>query len=228
VPKSRARNAHPHLPPDCPLSDVLDDFALTLRGEGKAAWTIETYRNAAEWVAALLPDPGQIIGWDQVSRQQVKEHMAWLNATYSPAYCSNQHRALLAFAKYLEAEQDTPAFMRGVRAPHVPGKLVPVIPESDMSKLLAACRGKRFTNVRDTAIVRFFASTGCRRMEVAGLKVAQVDLDACAAFVQGKACKQRIVRFDEQAARDIAAYLRRRRAHRDAGLEWLWIGQAVS
>lgn len=52
--------------------------------------------------------------------------MAWLLGRYSPAYASNQYRALQQFLKWLAAEDELPDPMAGLAPPRVAAKLVPV------------------------------------------------------------------------------------------------------
>lgn len=76
---------------------------LHLAAEGKAAKTIRLYTEAVTWFAAtrLADKPG----WEQVSRRDIQEWMAWLLGRYSEAYASNQYRALRQFFKWLAALQ---------------------------------------------------------------------------------------------------------------------------
>jgi integrase/recombinase XerD len=52
--------------------------------------------------------------------------MAWLLDSYSPAYASNQYRALQQFFKWLAAEDQLPDPTAGLQPPRVTAKLVPV------------------------------------------------------------------------------------------------------
>ena len=54
----------------------IGSFGLYLAAEGKAAKTIRTYTEAVQWFAAahLLGETGHC-GWEQVSRQDIREWM---------------------------------------------------------------------------------------------------------------------------------------------------------
>jgi integrase len=67
--------------------------------------------------------------------------------------------------------------MARVKPPIVPEQPVPIVPEDGLRRLLAACAGKTFEARRDTAIILFLVDTGARRAELAGLRVADLDLD---------------------------------------------------
>lgn len=203
------------------MDAMIRDFSLYLAAEGKKPHTITIYTKAAIW---LQREQG-ITDWTSVSKSAIRNHMSMLNARYSPAYASNQFRALSQFFKYLENEEDIRNPMRGMKGPTVPEKLVPVIDKSYYAKLIGSISGKRFNDYRDRAILEFFRSTGARRAEVAGLRVNDIDLDQLAAVVTGKGSKMRIVRFDAQTGLALSRYLRMRKKHKYSYCESLWIGK---
>jgi site-specific recombinase XerD len=100
---------------------------LHLAAEGKAAKTIRTYTASVQWFAGEhLLKQGAGGGWEQVTRQDVRQWMIWLLDRYSSAYASNQYRALQQFFRWLAGEEEIPDPMAGLRPPRVPGKPVPV------------------------------------------------------------------------------------------------------
>jgi integrase/recombinase XerC len=113
--------------------------------------------------------------------------------------------------------------MDRVRQPKTPTKLVPVMREADTSKVLEACRGKGFANLRDEALIRLYANTGARLSEVGNLLVADVDMQTESVHFHGKGAKDRRVRFGPKTARALSRYLRARDRHKGAGLPNLWL-----
>jgi site-specific recombinase XerD len=101
-------------------------FALALRAAGRKPKTIRTYTEAAVWIAQRA-DPRRVGSWAGVTRKDIRQHMAYLTATYSPAYASNQYRALQAWFHWLADEEEIPNPMAGMTPPAVPQKLVPVL-----------------------------------------------------------------------------------------------------
>jgi len=200
--------------------DTIRDFALALAAEGKKPKTVKIYTDAASW----LQRSQDITDWSTVTRSHVRRHIASILENRTHSYANNQYRALQQFFKFLEAEENIANPMNGMKPPTVPAKLVPVIPSDEWSKLIAACSGKRFTDVRDKAIFQFFRSTGARRAEIASLRITDIDLDQLAAIVTGKASKMRIVRFDAATGLAISRYLRARKTQKHASSEMLWIG----
>jgi integrase/recombinase XerD len=184
------------------LQPEISSFRLHLAAEGKAARTVRTYTEAVAWFAAahLRQEPGRA-GWEQVGRQDVQEWMAWLLGRYSPAYASNQFRALQQFFKWLAAEDEVPDPMAGLKPPQVPGKPVPVFADSDLARLERACADRSFQQRRDAAMIAVFTATGIRLSELAGLRYdpddsrrSDVDLWQREITVCGKGGKTRTVR----------------------------------
>jgi hypothetical protein len=143
------------------LQPGISSFRLHLPAAGKAASTVRTYTEAVAWfAAAYLRRQAGRTGWEQVGRQDLQEWMAWLLGRYSPAYASNQFRALQQFFKWLAAEDDVPDPMAGLKPPHVPGKPVPVFADGDLARLGCACAGRSFQQRRDATIIAVFTATG--------------------------------------------------------------------
>jgi len=140
---------------------IIRDFSLALRAEGKSAKTVKLYTKAAEW---LQVSQG-IEDWEDLKRKHIRAHIASILETRSESYANQNFRSLQQFAKFLEAEEDIKNPMAGMKPPTVHDKLVPVVPEADWVKLIDACSGKRFYDIRDRAILMLFHSSGARRSE---------------------------------------------------------------
>jgi integrase/recombinase XerD len=203
----------------------ISSSALRLAAEGKAAKTIRTYTEAVQWFAAAsLPSRSGRPGWEQVASCDIQRWMAWLLDRCSPAYASNQYRALQQFFKWLAAEDQLPDPMAGLAPPRVPDGLVPVFTPEELSRLERARAGRSFAQRRDTAIVAVLTATGIRLPELAGLRCGDADLRQRELTVRGKGGKDRIVKIGHQAARSLDRYLRARARHAHAWRPQLWLG----
>lgn len=105
------------------LQPEISSFGLQLAAEGKAATTVRTYAEAAQWFAAahLIAKAGRA-AWQGVSKRDVQQWVAWLLGQYSAAYASNQFRALQRFFKWLADEEEIADPMARLRPPAVPAK----------------------------------------------------------------------------------------------------------
>lgn len=87
------------------------------------------------------------------------------------------YRSLRVFFKWLVAEDEIDRSpMDQTKAPIVPEKLVPILPDEITKSLLKQCAGRDLMSRRDAAIIRLLFDTGCRLAEIATLTVDDVDL----------------------------------------------------
>ena len=111
--------------------------------------------------------------------------------TVEPSTCSLNFRALQQFFGWLVREEEIDRSpMERMRPPSVPEQPVPVLSDEQLRTLFAACDGRDFVDRRDSAIIRMFLDTGCRRRELAGLTTTDVSLHDRDITVIGKGSRQ--------------------------------------
>lgn len=210
--------------PDALLS-LRDSFALHLAAD-RSPKTSKIYLQALDHLIAHLEAKGMPTGTRAVKRDHVESYLAKRRGEVAPATLSIEYRALQQFFKWA-AEEDEIARspMEKLTAPRIPDKPVPLVPVDDFKKLLKSTTGREIVDRRDAAILLMLFDTGIRRGELAGLKLADVELKDRLAYVTGKGGHTRAVRFGTKTAIAIDRYLRLRRGHRYADSEALWIGQ---
>jgi site-specific recombinase XerD len=210
----------------------LRDWDRSLRSGNYPETTRYNYLLAAAQLARYLgehsPDPDADEAAEEpteVTRAHVEAFQAWMIETRSASTALNKHKGLQQFFKWLLVDEEaiSRSPMDRVRQPKTPTKLVPVMREAETSKVLEACRGKGFANLRDEALIRLYANTGARLSEVGNLLVADVDLNTESVHFHGKGGKDRRVRFGPKTARALSRYLRARDRHKGAGLPNLWL-----
>jgi integrase len=207
----------------------LADWDRSLRAGNYPATTRYNYLLAASQLARFLaadtPNGDAAATPEAVTRAGVEAFQAWMVATRSASTALNKHKALQQFFKWLTVEEEVfdRSPMRGVRQPKTPKRLVPVIAADETTRILQACKGRSFAQVRDEAIIRVLANTGARLSEVTGLGVGDVDLDLDTVCFHGKGAKDRRVRLGPRTARALSRYLRARASHPGAGEARLWL-----
>lgn len=74
-------------------------------------------------------------------------------STRSASTALNKYKCLQQFFRWLRDDEQaiSRSPMERVRPPKTPTKLVPVLREDDLAKVLQACRGKGFVGLRDEA-----------------------------------------------------------------------------
>ncbi len=115
--------------------------------------------------------------------------------------------------------------MERVRQPKTPKKLIPILTVDETRKLLAACKGKAFVDLRDEAIIRLFYNTGGRLSEVGNLLLDDVDLHGETVRFHGKGAKDRRVRFGPKTGRALSRYLRARAGRKRSRAAHLWLAE---
>lgn len=75
----------------------------------------------------------------------------------------------------------------------------------DLQRLRESCK-----TIRDTAMIDWFASTGCRVSEVATTRLSMIDWNTRSCIVIGKGNKERTVYFDDITAMHVQMYLNTR------------------
>lgn len=118
--------------------------------------------------------------------------------------------------------------MRNMKRPIVPEQPAPHLSDVQLRALLKACEGRAFEDVRDLAIVRLMIDTGCRRGEIAGLRLGNVMIDVKAGrgaiTVLGKGRRERSLPFGVKTALALRRYQKAREGHARAnGTDALWL-----
>jgi site-specific recombinase XerD len=216
--KKTVRTITPELPES--LSADVDNFEFHLLAEGKAPKTCRTYLDAIRWFGSQL----EADDWSEVTRRDIQAWIIRLRQEYSDSYANQQYRALQQFWKWWSESERADNPMWGMKPPKIRPKLVPILADDELDKLIKAARGKGFRPRRDTAIISLFKDTGVRLAELAGLTLDDVDLKRREATVTGKAGKQRIVKFTAATALLVGQYLKVRAKHRRAESPRLWLG----
>lgn len=168
------------------LAVLLDDWARHLRARNLSPRTIHSYRQTGEEFAGWLAEQGMPTGATAVTREHIE---AWLGdlRRLAPATVARHYRNLQQLWRWLldDGEITRPPMER-MRPPQVPEQPVPLIAETDLVALLAACKGNTYENRRDTAILRLLIDSGIRLSELTGLGVDDLDFDADVAHVLGR------------------------------------------
>lgn len=127
-------------------------------------------------------------------------------------------KALYRFLKITGELPDDPA--AAIPGPSVAKrKPAPLKVDEVMTLLRTSLAGRTDTaRLRDTAIMELFYASGVRRAELAGMRLADVDLAERTIRVTGKGNKDRTVLINHTAAEAIAAYLQVRPRSTDPSL----------
>ena len=188
-------------------------------------------------LSAFLAERGRELTVD-VSREDIRDFITEQSTRRrlpngrmggSPATALVRYKALQQFFRHCVEEEESKCRRWPGCAPQGRGGTVPIVPDDVLARLVKARSGKTLEDRRDTALLRVFLDTGCRKSEVANLRVSDVNLDNQTIQVLGKGNKVRRVPFGMKAAQAIERYLRlleRERPDQIADPDnWLWLGR---
>jgi integrase/recombinase XerC len=212
----------------------LRDWDRSLRAANHPETTRYNYLLAAAQLARYLaefsPDPDAddaAVDPARVRRAHIESFQAWMIETRSASTAVNKHKALQQFFKWLRTEEEIDRSpMDRVPQPITPQKLIPVMRDDDTKKLLDACKGKGFVQLRDEALIRLYYNTGARLSEIGNLLLTDIDLNSESVHLHGKGAKDRRVRFGPKTARALSRYLRARTKRTGAAqIPQLWLAE---
>jgi site-specific recombinase XerD len=207
------------------LASLRDSYALHLDAT-RSDKTTRIYLAALDALMAHLEAKGMPTAARAVRREHVESYIADRRDRVKPTTLSVEFRALQQFWKWaLEEEEVDRSPMERMKPPRVPDSPVPVVSVEDFRKLLRTTEGRDFNDRRDAAILLMLFDSGCRRGELVGMTLEDVELRERLAYVTGKGGHTRAIRFGSRTAVAIDRYLRLRRGHRHAASPELWLGQ---
>ena len=210
------------------LSEYLVDWEMHLRALNRAPSTIASYLTCGRELLSCLMTTGRPTQVNAITRAELVGYFADMadRPSVAAATVAKHYRSLQQLFRFLH---ETDAIDRNpyatLRPPAVPEKPVPVLTDEDIAKLLQACSGKAFVDLRDNAMIRLLLDSGIRRAELMGLMLVDVDFDQGTALVHGKGRRDRSVPFGNLTARALRNYLRIRRRHPYADRPELWVGR---
>ncbi len=209
------------------LGGLARSWERSLRARNKAPKTITAYLAGANQLVAYLDETNGPACSTDIRRTDVEGFITDLITRLSPATASVRYRALQQWFKWMVEEEELDRSpMERMKPPHMPESPVPILSDDQLKALLASCTGTDFVSRRDNAIIRTFLDTGMRVSELAGLTVADVDLDANVAVVVGQGRRPRACPFGSKTAQALDRYVERTRTrHARAGESALWLGE---
>jgi site-specific recombinase XerD len=207
-----------------PKNLLINDFVTHMRTSERmlSKLTCEGYGRDIERFARFL-------GKQRLAKATTKQIRAFImylleECEMERVSVSRKVVALRAFYAYLKAEHkriDNPA--AEIKPPKFDKRLPIVLDMEEIERLLAAriplegsTEGRTDRHVaRDIAIIELYCASGIRRMELATMRVHDIDFEKLTVKVFGKGRKERIVFINERAAKAMLAYLQLRQQDGD-------------
>lgn len=207
-------------------------FEDHLESVNAAPGTITIYGVAIKQLGAFLADRGMPADPTLVTREHLVEWMRHMQREkpagqgLTPQTALQRYRsASRLFAWLVDTDEIPESPMAKMKPPRVAEKMVPVIKQGDLDRLFKAMSGGEFEDRRDRAIASLFIDCGPRIGELAGVRMADLDLEAREIVITGKGSRTRRVRFVRETRTDLQRYILKRQQHADAESDWLWLGR---
>jgi site-specific recombinase XerD len=213
-------------------------FARYLRASNLTPRTIKTYMEGVARLATFLTEQGLPTDLAAIKREHVESWIADILEHSKAATAANRYRSAQAFFKWAEGEHERDADlgiavspMHRMRSPKIPEERIEVLRVADVRRMIDACKGPRFEDRRDEALIRLMYSTGTRLAEAAALRwtpgdptTNDVDLDLGRIRVKfGKGRREREISTGRKTALALDRYVRLRSRHRYASSDHLWL-----
>ena len=132
----------------------------------------------------------------------------------SPRTVRARFMTLKAFFAWLERDGYTEGnVMKNIESPQVPHRLMTILNQEEMERVLPAANPRTSLGSRDSAIMMLLLDTGIRCAELTGLKLTDVHVSRGYLKVMGKGSRERLVPLGATARRALLEYIR---SHRPA------------
>jgi tyrosine recombinase XerC len=191
------------------MDALLRHFLDYLRANRNAsAYTLKNYGTDIRQFLAYSREHG-VADVGQIDRPFLRDYLAALaEQGYVKASIARRLAELRSFGAFLVREGITEHNpFRLVSAPRTPKRLPRYLTVAEVEALLAVPDEATPPGLRDRAIIEVLYGAGLRVSELAGLDVADVDLEQAQVRVVGKGQKERIGLLGRPAVRALRGYL---------------------
>jgi site-specific recombinase XerC len=196
----------------CGLESLRGSFNRSLRVEGKADRTLVLYGQSITYFGQWLAQRGRPADLSSLDRDTVLQWFDHLRSRgLTTGTIRTRWRGLRRFVNWLLAEGIVGTDPLAGIVIDKPPPPVPILTDEDLAALVGACRGKRFADRRDEAVMRLLIDCGLRVSEVTGIDLDHLDLDAESITVTGKGSRVRAAYFGAKTGQALDRYLRERR-----------------
>src|SRR4051794_32783756 len=161
-----------NLPVGTPIPEAADDFDRSMRAEARSPRTIRLYRDAIDSLTRHLSETGMPTDMENIRREHVESWSIARQQTVAGSTANLEYRAARRFFGWAVDEDIIPTSpMAKMRPPKMKVVPPPVLTLDEVNRLIAACKGREFSDRRDTAIIMLLAGCGLRRAEIGNLRV---------------------------------------------------------
>lgn len=154
-----ARSRQDTAMPEPDLADLAESWLVHLRAERKSPATLGIYRAGVRAYLTWCEENGQPAILDRNLLAAFTADL--LDQGAEPATAQARHLAVRRFARWLHAEGELAEDpLAGMRPPKLDSKVIPVLSDDELRRLVKACEGRTLRDRRDEALVRLMFESG--------------------------------------------------------------------
>jgi integrase/recombinase XerC/integrase/recombinase XerD len=205
------------------LGTLAREFELYNRTEGKSQSTIDWYNLALKQLQSFLSKGERSSVLAGLGEPEVREFILYLqdrNRWQDNPYVSNRQgklkaisiqtyvRALRAFFNWLYKEgYTTENRLANLKPPKAPTKVVEILTEQEIPKVLGCVDRNSIAGARDYAMLMLLLDTGLRSGELRNAEVDDTNIEGGYLKVMGKGSKERVVPFGATVQKTLLRYV---------------------
>jgi len=205
-----------------PLEKLAQHFEAYNRTEAKSPRTVECYNSVLRYFGDFLREHNYSDALGGLNIHVVREFILYLqqtprwrkhphntpNGNLAPSSIQNYVRTLKPFFSWLHREGYTPEnILANLRPPRAPQKLVEILTNEEVGRILACIDYDTESGARNSAMVITFLDTGLRLSEVITLKTGDAHIEQGYLKVMGKGAKERVVPVGSMAQKALLRYV---------------------
>ncbi|NLB34684.1 MAG: tyrosine-type recombinase/integrase [Elusimicrobia bacterium] len=170
--------------------------------------TVKAYMGDINGFAEFISEKN-LGSFSEADHLVIREYLSLLNRTHSRSSMNRCLSAIKSFYSFLKQKgfSDKNPALR-VSSGKTPLKYPEHLSQSEILLLLEVNSGEGKLNLRDSAIIEFLYSTGCRSAEALGCDLSDIDLIGGSVQVLGKGDRERVLQLGGPAVKKIHKYLK--------------------
>jgi integrase/recombinase XerD len=199
---------------DDSIEQWAEAFMWDKKAENVATGTIYFYRTKLDYFLAFCKD-NDIQTVHEITPVVIRNYLIGLEEKgHNPGGVHCFYRVLRTFLYWWENETEPEDWrnpIRKVKAPKLSIDPLEPVPLDDVEKLIFACSGRTFSQLRDRAIMLFLLDTGIRASELCAIDLVDVEIKTGTVTIKrGKGRKPRTVFISKKVRRALRAYVNKR------------------
>jgi site-specific recombinase XerD len=206
-----------------PLEQLIRHYEVYNRSEGKSPRTVSWYTDCLSTFFRFLQNRGNLVTLADTGIGEAREFILYLqqkrkwdnsetirtrDENLSPYTIQGYVRSLRAFYSWLYREGYTEDNeLITLRVPKAPKKLVVILTEEEIQRVLSCLVIKTEVGIRNKALLMTLLDTGLRCFELVNLTIGDADLERGYLKVMGKGGKERIVPIGSSVQKILQRYI---------------------